>query len=160
MRTISRILPIFAALALLCGCERHTEVFFDTPFVRIEEVGGGTTMDIDHTLDNLLTEIRVVVSASKNYFSAPITVEYEIIVGDGLQEGRDFRIQSSHRSPLTFDPGTYSLPIRIIWYRSAAFDPARDNTLTLRLTSASVPEMLLGVPGPDGKKKEFIYKQL
>ena len=160
MRTISRILPIFAALALLCGCERHTEVFFDTPFVRIEEANGGTTMDIDHTLDNLLTEIRVVVSASKNYFSAPITVEYEIIVGDGLQEGRDFRIQSSHRSPLTFDPGTYSLPIRIIWYRSAAFDPARDNTLTLRLTSASVPEMLLGVPGPDGKKKEFIYKQL
>ena len=73
MRTISRILPIFAALALLCGCERHTEVFFDTPFVRIEESNGGTTMDIDHTLDNLLTEIRVVVSASKNYFSAPIT---------------------------------------------------------------------------------------
>ena len=32
MRTIKHILPWLAALALLCGCERHTEVFFDTPF--------------------------------------------------------------------------------------------------------------------------------
>ena len=160
MTTISRILPLFAALALLCGCERHTETFFDTPFVRIEEANGGSTMVIDHTLDNLLTEIRVIVSASKNYFMEPITVEYEIVVGDGLKEGTDFRIQSSHRSPLTFSQGTYSLPIRLIWYKSASFDPSKDNTLTLRLTGCSVPEMLLGVPGPDGKKKEFIFKQL
>lgn len=159
MTTIRHILPFLAALALLCGCERHTEVFFDTPFVRIEEANGGSSMVIDPTLDNVLTEIRVVVSASKNYFTAPITVDYEVIVGDGLKEGTDFKIQSSHRSPLTFDPGTYSLPIRVIWYKSTAFDPSKDNTLTLRLTAASVPEMLLGIPGPDGKKKEFIFKQ-
>lgn len=159
MTTIRHILPFLTALALLCGCERHTEVFFDTPFVRIEEANGGSSMVIDPTLDNVLTEIRVVVSASKNYFTAPITVDYEVIVGDGLKEGTDFKIQSSHRSPLTFDPGTYSLPIRVIWYKSTAFDPSKDNTLTLRLTAASVPEMLLGIPGPDGKKKEFIFKQ-
>ena len=158
--TISRILPFFAALALLCGCERHTETFFDTPFVRIEEVNGGSSMVVDHTLDNVLTEIRVVVSASKNYFTAPITVEYEVIAGDGLKEGTDFKIQSSHRSPLTFDPGSYSRPIRVIWYKSSAFDPSKDNTLTFRITGTSVPEMLLGVPGPGGKKKEFIFKQL
>ena len=159
MTTIRHILPFLAALALLCGCERHTEVFFDTPFVRIEEANGGSSMVIDPTLNNVLTEIRVVVSASKNYFTAPIQVEYEVIVGNGLKEGTDFKIQSSHRSPLTFDPGTYSLPIRVIWYKSTAFDPSKDNTLTLRLTAASVPEMLLGIPGPDGKKKEFIFKQ-
>ena len=158
--TISRILLLIAALALLCGCERHTEVFFDTPFVRIEDANGEPSMNIDHTLDNILTEIRVVVSASKNYFTAPITVEYELIVGNGLKEGTDFRIQASHRSPLTFDPGTYSLPIRVIWNKSSSFDPSKDNTLTFRITKTSVPEMLLGVPGPDGKKKEFVFKQL
>lgn len=160
MRTIKHILPWLAALALLCGCERHTEVFFDTPFVRIEDANGGSSMVIDHTLDNVLTEIRVLVSASKNYFSAPITVEYEVIVGNGLKEGTDFRIQASHRSPLTFDPGTYSLPIRVIWSKSTSFDPSKDNTLIFRITRTSVPEMLLGVPGPDSKKKEFIFKQL
>ena len=160
MRTIKHILPWLAALALLCGCERHTEVFFDTPFVRIEDANGGSSMVIDHTLDNVLTEIRVLVSASKNYFSAPIIVEYEVIVGNGLKEGTDFRIQASHRSPLTFDPGTYSLPIRVIWNKSTNFDPSKDNTLIFRITKTSVPEMLLGVPGPDNKKKEFIFKQL
>ncbi len=160
MRTIKHILPWLAALALLCGCERHTEVFFDTPFVRIEDANGGSSMVIDHTLDNVLTEIRVLVSASKNYFSTPIIVEYEVIVGNGLKEGTDFRIQASHRSPLTFDPGTYSLPIRVIWSKSTTFDPSKDNTLIFRITQTSVPEMLLGVPGPDSKKKEFIFKQL
>ena len=92
MTSIRHILPFLAALALLCGCERHTEVFFDTPFVRIEDANGMSSMDVDHTLDNLLTEIRVIVSASKNYFTEPITVEYEIIAGDGLKEGTDFRI--------------------------------------------------------------------
>lgn len=159
MTNSSRII-ILAAVVLLLGCEKHQEVFFDTPFVRIEDTGGKASMDIDHTLDNMLTEIRVVVSASANYFTGPITVEYETIVGDGLEEGVDFKIQSSHRSPLTFSPGTYSLPIRVIWYKSASFDPAKDNTLTLRLTGTSIPEMLLGVPGPDAKKSEFIFKQL
>lgn len=154
------LLSFFIALALLCSCEKHQEVYFDTPFVRIEDTGGNAAMNIDHTLDNLLTELRVVVSASSNYFTEPITVEYDVIAGDGLQEGVDFRIQSSHRSPLTFSPGTYTLPIRVIWYKATDFDPDKDNTLTLRLTGASIPEMLLGVPGPDGKKSEFIYKQL
>ena len=154
------ILTIVAAIALLCSCEKHTEVYFDTPFVRREDANGKATMDIDHTLDNMLTEIRVVVSASNNYFTEPITVEYEVIVGDGLKEGEDFRIQASHRSPLTFSPGTYALPIRVIWYKATDFDPAKDNTLRLRLTGTSVPGMQLGVPGPGGKRSEFIFKQL
>ena len=153
----SHILPLIAALTLFCACERHTEVFFDTPFVRIEDTNGGSSMVIDHTLDNLLTEVRIIVSASSNYFTEPVTIEYETIVGDGLKEGVDFRIQSSHRSPLTFSPGTYSLPIRVIWSKSASFDPSKDNTLTLRLTKTSIPEMTLGLPGPDAKKKEFIF---
>ena len=159
MKNYSRILTILAALALLCGCEKHEEVFFDTPFVRIEDSNGLMSMEIDHKLDNLLTELRVVVSASSNYFTEPISVEYEVIAGDGLQEGVDFRIQSSHRSPITFSPGTYTMPIRVIWYKADDFDPAKDNTLTFRLTNASIPQMLLGVPGPDGKKSQFIFKQ-
>jgi len=161
MNKNSRILLTFcAALALLCSCEKHQEVYFDTPFVRIEDASGLANMTIDHTLDNVLTEIRVVVSASSKYFTEPITVEYEVIVGDGLQEGVDFRIQASHRSPLTFSPGTYTLPIRVIWYKSDAYDPSKDNTLKFRLTSTSIPEMLMGVPGPDHKRSEFIFNQL
>ena len=146
-----------AAVLLLTGCSVHEDTFFDTPFVRIEDATGASSLVVDKNLDNLLTEIQVVLSASSNYFSAPITVEYETIVGNGLKEGEDFKIQPSHRSPLTFDPGTYSSPVRIIWYKTDGFDASKDNTLTLRLTRTSCPEMLLGIPGPDGKKKEFIF---
>ena len=149
-----------AAVSLLCGCEKHQEIFFDTPYVRIEDTNGQSSMAIDPNLDNVLTEIRIVLSASSNYFTEPITVEYETIVGNGLQEGVDFRIQASHRSPVTFAPGTYTMPIRVIWYKKADFDPSKDNTLKLRLTGSSLPEMNLGVPGPDHKRSEFIYQQL
>lgn len=151
---------LLAGIALLSACQKHEEIFFDTPFARIEDANGQSTMVIDRTLDNILTEIRVVISASKNYFTEPITVEYETIVGDGLEEGVDFKIQPSHRSPITFEPGTYVMPIRVIWYKPADYDPNKDNTLTLRLSGTSVPDMMLGVPGPDKKRSEFIYKQL
>lgn len=153
------ILALLISMAL-ASCQKHEEIFFDTPFARIEDTNGQTTMVIDHTLESVLTEIRVVISASKQYFTEPITVEYETIVGDGLEEGVDFKIQPSHRSPITFEPGTYSMPIRVMWYKPADFDPNKDNSLTLRLSGTSVPDMLLGVPGPDKKRSEFIFKQL
>ena len=151
------ILALLAAISLLCGCRKHEDIIFDTPYVRIEEANGLSSMTVDKTLDNMLTEIRVVVSASKNYFTAPIVVEYDTVVGDGLKEGVDFKIQASHASPLTFDPGTYIKPIRVIWYKTDGFDPSRDNTLTLRITGTNLKEMTLGLPGPDAKKKEFIF---
>ena len=147
-------------MALLASCQKHEEIFFDTPFARIEDTNGQSTMVIDRTLESVLTEIRVVISASKNYFIEPITVEYETIVGDGLEEGVDFKIQPSHRSPITFEPGTYVMPIRVMWYKPADYDKNKDNTLTLRLSGTSVPDMVLGVPGPDAKRSEFIFKQL
>ena len=154
------LLALPVLMVLLASCQKHEEIFFDTPFARIEDLNGQTTAVIDHTVESVLTEIRVVVSASKQYFNEPITVEYETIVGDGLEEGVDFKIQPSHRSPLTFEPGTYVMPIRVMWYKPADFDKNQDNTLTLRLSGTSVPDMVLGVPGPDAKRSEFIFKQL
>lgn len=157
MKRIKYIFAFVLAAILFAGCRKHEQVFFDTPFVRIEDANGSSSMMVDKDLDNMLTEIRIVVSASKNYFTEPIVVEYEVVVGNGLEEGKDFKIQSSHRSPVTFDPGTYIMPIRVIWYKTDTFDAGKDNTLTLRLTGTSCPDMLLGVPGPDGKKQEFIF---
>ncbi|MBO6168723.1 MAG: hypothetical protein J6O51_02000 [Bacteroidales bacterium] len=157
MMSTNRILVFLTLAAVLCGCRKHTEVFFDTPFVRIEDFNGASTMDIDHKLDNLLSEIQIVVSASGNYFTAPIVVDYDIIPGDGLKEGVDYKLQQSSARSLTFSPGTYRLPIRVIWYNTGKPDASKNNTLTFRITGTSVPEMLLGLPGPDAKKKEFVF---
>lgn len=94
-------LPI--VLALLASCQKHEEIYFDTPFARIEDANGQSTMVIDHSLESVLSEIRIVISASKQYFTEPITVEYETIVGDGLKKGWISRF-----SPVTAAPSRSS----------------------------------------------------
>lgn len=157
---IKPVLVLLGVAVLLCGCRKHQEVFFDTPFVRIEDYNGASSYTVDRKLDNLLTEIRIVISASNNYFTEPIVVEYEIVAGDGLVEGQDYRVQPSTLSPQTFTPGTYSLPIRVIWYSTDTFDPGKDNTLTFRITRTSLPDMMIGCPGTDRIKQEFIFTKL
>ena len=43
---------LLAGIALLSACQKHEEIFFDTPFARIEDANGQSTMTIDHKLDN------------------------------------------------------------------------------------------------------------
>ena len=137
------IYALLISLALLASCQNHEEIFFDTPFARIEDNNGQTTMVIDHSLESVLSEIRIVISASKNYFTEPITVEYETIVGDGLEEGVDFKIQPSHRSPITFEPGTYVMPIRVMWYKPADYDQGQIDLFSDNIKEDRTPEDLL-----------------
>lgn len=152
---------IYAAAALLmlcCSCGKHEEVFFDTPFVSISDITKLTTsMIVDKDGNNVLTELCVSLNASSNWLKGPVKIEYELIVGDGLKEGVDFKVQPSTMSPLEFELGTTDLPVRILWYRNAAFDPSKDNTLEVRLTSSSMEGMLLGYPGTNSIRKSFIF---
>jgi len=148
---------IFAAL-MLCSCNDRIEILFDTPFCSIsDETGSSSGMAVSNKVDGYLTVVYLKMSVSNNYFVEPISIAYDLIVGDGLKEGVDFEIQKTTRSPLTFDKGTYSKPIRILWYKNPDFDPAKDNTLTLEISSSTVPQMLLGYPGPDSLHKKFIF---
>lgn len=160
MNKIRNILLLASIALLLCGCRKHEDVFFDTPFVRIEGATGQTSFEVDKNLDNLLVDLRIILSASNNYFTEPITVEYDVIVGSGLQEGVDFRIQQSTMSPVTFSPGNYSMPVRVLWYKTEGFDPSKDNTLTLRLKGTSNPAVKIGLPGPNSSKTEFIFTKI
>lgn len=154
---MKKILAILlAASALLSGCEVHEDTFFDIPFAYLVDSNGQSSMIVDNSLDNLLTELYLKIDLSGNQFSEPVTVTYETTVGNGLQEGVDFKIQASTKSPLTFSRGTYSLPIRIIWL-TRDLDPSKDNTLTFTITGTSLPEMLIGLPGPDSLNKSYIF---
>ena len=144
--------------ALLCSCEDRVKVLFDTPFCSIVDEGGSSSsMSVSNDVDGYLTVVYVKMSVSNNYFVSPITIEYDMIVGDGLKEGVDFEIQKTTCSPLLFEQGTYSKPIRLLWYKNPGFDPDKDNTLTLEIKSSSVPEMILGYPGPDSLHKTFKF---
>lgn len=151
------ILYILSSLLVLTACEKHEIILFDTPFVKIGDSAGQSEMTVDKNINGILSELQVSISVSNNYFTAPITVGYEVLVGNGLKEGEDFRIQASTKSPLTFAPGTYTLPVRIMWYKTEGFDPSKDNTLTLKLSGSSMENMVIGIPGPDSKNSSFKF---
>ena len=158
---MKKLLYIFTAFALLCSCSDRIDVVFDTPFVSItDENGSSTVMPIDAAkVDNLLTVLNVDLCISNHFFTEPVSIEYEVNAGNGLQEGRDFMIQPSTKSPLTFEPGTYRKYIRIIWLKNPEFDSEKDNTLTISLVSSSLPEMVIGYPGPNHLKSSFTFKK-
>lgn len=151
------IIYILSSLVFLTACEKHQNILFDTPFVKITDSAGQSEMNVDKTMNGILSELQVSISVSGEYFTQPISIEYETIIGNGLTEGKDFKIQSNTKSPLTFDPGTYILPVRILWYKTDGFDPAKDNTLTLKLSGSSLDGMILGLPGPDKKNSTFKF---
>lgn len=154
-----KFIIISAALTLLLsGCEANTDFVFDTPFVSIADKSKlQTSQMIDKEANNLLSELCISLVASDNKFQNPVTVEYELVVGDGLKEGVDFKLQSSTASPVTFTPGTYDMPVRIIWMKNPAFDPKKDNRLEVRLSGCSLPDAHIGYLGPNSKRKSFIF---
>lgn len=161
MKPLRRLSGIFTALGLLCllsGCGTHDDVLFDTPFATVSDKSKlQTSMTVDKDGNNVLTELCVSVNASRNKFTEPIVIEYEMILGDGLKEGVDFKLQASTASPLTFEPGTYDLPVRILWLKNPDFDGSKDNSLRIRLKSSSLEGMVMGYPGPGEVRREFSF---
>lgn len=149
------------AAILCCGCNWHEDVYFDTTFAYVFDNAGSSSASIDSRfgkgVESVLTELKVSISASENYFTEPVTIEYEVIAGDGLKEGVDYKIQPSTASPLTFSPGTYTMPVRVMWLKTEAPDKSKDNTLTIRLSGSSIPDMVMGYPGPSHKGQTFVY---
>lgn len=144
----------------LCSCEDSLNIVFDTPFVYITDEGGSSSATITNELDYVLSALTINVNASNNYFKEPITIEYEIIAGDGLKESVDFKVQPNTKSPLTFEPGVYSKPVRIGWYKNKDFDPSKDCSLTVKITSSTLDAMVIGYPGPNAKYSSYKFNKI
>lgn len=96
------------------------------------------------------------------YLSAPasnetVTVTYEIEAGDGLQDGKDYKILTEGNT-LTFLPGIYDMPIRVQWYPNPV-DPEKDNSITIRLISND-KGYNIGLPGPDKNQSVFTITKI
>lgn len=134
-----------------CGYEHEP---FDTPYLHF-------LLD-DGTSSAVVTSDVKAINSYYVYLSSPslkekLTVEYEVVVGNGLSEGIDYELLSAERH-LTFLPGVCDMPIRIRWIPNPT-DPHNDNTLTIRLLSND-QGITMGMPGPDEKMRELkITKQ-
>lgn len=156
MKRVIKIAMIVLAATVLWGCYQEPQPL-DKPFVYIQDEAGGGSATISAQGNNILSELNVSLSCKK--FTEPIVVHYDVIVGDGLKEGVDFTIQSTTKSPLTFKPGTYKLPVRVQWKRNDNFDATKDNTLTLELKSveSNIGEFYIGYLGPDRLFSKYVF---
>jgi len=106
---------------------------------------------------NTIATYNVYLSVPASEMKENVNVQYDIIVGNGLKEGVDFKLLSEGKT-LTFLPGIYDMPIRIQWI-SHPIDLTKDNTLKIVLISND-KGYNLGLPGPDQMQKEFTITKI
>lgn len=150
---MKKIIVMLLALVALCGCQNEEFEGFDMPFVKVTTTTGASQTVVLSNVNNINT---FVVSVSSKMLTTALVVNYEIVVGDGLQEGVDYELVTTGNQ-LTFEPGIYDMPIRIKWLAHPV-DETKDNTLTIRLTGNS-QNLHLGVPGPDGLQKQLVIEK-
>lgn len=133
-----------------CGMEEHEP--YQVPFVHImkDEVSSAVVSALANTPANRPDSYTVYLSSKP--LEDDLVVDFDLIIGNGLQEGRDFILVTQGRS-LTFKPGIYDMPIRIRWIANPV-DPTKDNTLTIVLVGNN-KGFHLGLPGPDHLQSRF-----
>lgn len=144
------------AVTLLSGmlaCDRNRPVVFDGAFVHVSDERGFTSSEVSWESNANLVTYYVNLVCPGDF--GEVTVDYELVVGNGLEEGVDFKHIASTAGPLSFPSGVYRRPVRIEWLRHE-IDPSRDNSVRIRLTGCDHPKVMLGKPGPDRLGREYM----
>ena len=132
---------------LLTSCKDHLEVVFDDYYVCVKSEDGAASSTVSSAADQLvMTYYFNLVSVERD---EDLTVNFDVVAGDGLKEGVDFVLPTDSRS-VTFSKGIYKRPFRINFLKHT-LDPSKDNTITIKITSTSDPSITIGYPGPSAK---------
>lgn len=145
-----KIILLLTALLTLAGCGKDESVTFTEPFIRISTETGAASTVVRSNVRNINT---YYIYLSSRPLTANLEVNYEVIIGDGLQSGVDFELVNPSNQ-ITFLPGIYAMPIRIKWLEHTV-DHNKDNTLTIRLVSNS-QNFTMGYPGPDETQRQLV----
>lgn len=148
------ILTIIAAMGV-CSCKDNLHLVFSDYFVCIKDEYGMSSSDVNTEIEGVYTYYVNLVSPTR---TEKLSVDYEIISGEGLENGVDYIIVSQSRQ-VVFAPGITSMPIRID-FRQKRVDENKDNTITIRLKSTSDSSVRIGYPGPEAKFSEYKIKKV
>ena len=148
------LLPIIAVCFCISTVScRDDEEVYDNPFIHINANGGLSWVIVSSDVNNV-NSYNIYLSSGS--LTQNVVVNYEIVVGNGLQAGRDFELVNPGNT-ITFLPGIYSMPVRIRW-KPNRVDPTKNNTLTIRLTGNNM-DFNLGLPGPDALQRELVIEK-
>ena len=138
-----RSLYFILLISCFWACTTDEKEPYDTPFIHIMTDKGVSKVIVKSDVNNINT---YNVYLSSKPLTENLEVNYQVIVGDGLESG----------STLTFLPGIYDMPIRIRWMPNH-LDENKDNTITIRLTGNN-QGLTMGLPGPDGLQRDLVIE--
>ncbi|SMC69685.1 hypothetical protein [Pedobacter nyackensis] len=141
-------ITVLPAILIISSCKKETTAY-DNPFFHIMIDNKAEVEVLANRKDTV--DYKVYLSAQLQF--EPIDVQYEVKIGDGLQDDRDFKLLTTGTS-LNFPQGIFERPIRIAW-KESVLDPTKDNTITIRLISNS-KNFTMGLPGPDKLQKQLV----
>jgi hypothetical protein len=147
-KTYLLVPAILFFLVFISSCSKENAPY-DHPFFHINFDNRSNIEVLANRKDTV--DYKVYLSSTLQF--EPIDLTYEVIVGDGLQENRDF-VLITKGTTLNFQQGIFVRPIKIAW-REYIVDPAKDNTITIRLLSNS-KNFTVGMPGPDQLERQLV----
>ncbi|WP_010136604.1 hypothetical protein [Ochrovirga pacifica] len=147
------VLLISVSILSLISCGKEEIEVYDTPFVHINF----NNVSMVNVNSNRRDITSYYIYLSSKPLQKDMLLDYSIIVGEGLQEGVDFKILTTE-FPLVFPSGIYRRPIQIQWLDNQ-LDPSKDNTLTIKLNSNNL-NIHVGFPGEAANQSELIIKKI
>src|SRR5690625_6572790 len=125
-------------MILTVSCELDENPPYDLKFIHIMH-NNSSEVSVN-AMANTVATYNVYLSSGR--FTETVTVTYDIIAGDGLEEGDDYEVLNKNRK-LEFRPGIYDMPNQIQWHINPV-DPEKHNKLKIQLKDNRSEERRVG----------------
>lgn len=136
-------------MILAMACSKDETKPYDHPFFHIHVANKDTVYVRFNRKDTV--EYNVYYSGKLQF--EPMDVIYKVTPGNGLQEGRDFKLLNTGDT-LHFVQGMFQRPVRIAWLESP-LDATKNNSLVISIISNS-KNYTIGLPGPDKLQSRLV----
>ena len=143
MKKLLSLILIAAAAFSLASCVGLEDEFLDNSYVYISGINEKTSDIVGNNKIYDPYTLWVTFSPVKSEFEETVKIYYETIAV-GLVEGKDYRIKTESQSPLKFEPGNFTVPLRIVWLINPDFDETKENSLTIRLYDSNLGYLKYG----------------
>lgn len=142
------IISLLVVIVTFSSCTKEETSVLDAPFVHIN-FNNLSTVEVNSNRKDI---VSYYIYLSTKPLEKDMLLDYSIVVGDGLKEGRDFKIITTEY-PLVFPIGIYRRPIQIQWLDNPV-DPTKNNTIIIKLNSNNL-NIPVGFPGRDANQSKF-----
>jgi len=141
------IILILAFGFVSCGLNENEPYNLKYIHIMMDETSATTVSCVANNIGTY----TVYLSSAR--FTKNVEVTYKIEVGDGLQEGLDYKLITKG-DKLVFLSGIFDMPIRIQWLANAKLDATKNNSIVITLLSNN-QGYSIGLPGPDHNQSKF-----